>query len=357
MTPQTTARNQAGRIARAGGVAAQAALLACALGLALGAWAQNAPQSPAPATAPARAEATPPAPQVSAAPASARNAAAGPMGSTQGGSARPGGGSFLRTLTRWIDPNASAPLAEAQNLPEGQTAEGMEDALDRARKMGGEDAVLKSLGMGQPPEILQRQDEIERVLGRNPRWVWKADSPQGRLDPMLIPWIADKAIFATQDARARSLEGARQLEEALKIYEEMLQHVHEPAYASRVQARIDELRAKIEERDRALEAARLAAEQAAQQETAIPEPVLPQYVESETRGIVYDPSPGGVSLVSIGDECLRVGDCVPNYPEVVVKSIGYQTVVFTVSNEQKSKDFEIKVQGDAFEPPAGLSGQ
>ncbi|MCX7013978.1 MAG: hypothetical protein NTW86_15735 [Candidatus Sumerlaeota bacterium] len=264
---------------------------------------------------------------------------------------------FLRSLTRALGSARGETALQAEwtgepgaSQTEGAGGERLEEAIERARKMGGEDAVIKSIGLGAPTEVFGNKQDLLNLLGENPRWAWVAAGEEGRPDPMLIPWVADKIIFMTQDAQARTLEGAGQLAEAREIYQRMANRITEPQYSARIRDRIEELDRKIEEQNRSIEAAKEAAASQAVAEQARPEPKLPEFVVNETRGIVYDPA--GESMVMIGGDSLRPGDIVPSFPNVAVQSVGYQSVVFRVSNEYMTKDFEVKVEGNALENKA-----
>jgi len=245
-------------------------------------------------------------------------------------------GGLLRQL---INP---APAADAADTTGTLTTE---DALARAREIGGDEGFREATGQGASPEIMDDPDALRELLGENPRWVWHIDPNQARPDPMLIPWVAEKLLIEARDAEARALEGVGQLEEALEIYLDLLDTLSDPDYRLMIEARVAQLTERIEQsRMMAAQPAQPGETPATQQ---VVEPVLPQYVIAETRGIIYDPLGG--SIVAVGDQSLGVGEEVEGFPGVVVKSIGYQTAVFSVTNEFMTKDFAVQVQGDLVE--------
>ncbi len=219
------------------------------------------------------------------------------------------------------------------------------DALARAKELGGEKGISEATGLGESPSVFDDPESLRNLLGDNPRWVWNIDPTRSRPDPMLIPWVAEKLLYEARDAEAKALEGLGKLDEALKIYNSLLTQVTDPQYRVTLEERMADLTAKIAERDRLMAAQGVPATQPAG--PAVIEPELPQYVLTETRGIIYDPA--GDSFIAVGDQNLRVGEAVEGFPSVRVKSISYQTAVFSVTNESMTKDFVVKVQGDILE--------
>lgn len=214
-------------------------------------------------------------------------------------------------------------------------------SLSRARELGGEQGLREATGLGAAPAILDDPAALRELLGENPRWVWNVDPNRSRPDPMLLPWVAERLLFEARDAEAKALEGIGKLEEALDIYLALLPSVTEKNYRAQIQGRVDQLTQQIEARKAMGIVSTRPTGPATQQ---IVEPVLPQHVLTETRGVIYDPRGG--SAVAVGNQMLRVGDKMEGFPGVVVKEIGYQTVVFSVTNEFTTKDFTVKVQGN-----------
>ncbi len=217
---------------------------------------------------------------------------------------------------------------------------GFYDAGDLSEK-----GISEATGLGESPSVFDDPESLRNLLGDNPRWVWNIDPTRSRPDPMLIPWVAEKLLYEARDAEAKALEGLGKLDEALKIYNSLLTQVTDPQYRVTLEERVADLTAKIAERDRLMAAQGAPATQP--EGPAIIEPELPQYVLTETRGIIYDPA--GDSFIAVGDQNLRVGEAVEGFPSVRVKSISYQTAVFSVTNESMTKDFVVKVQGDILE--------
>ena len=212
----------------------------------------------------------------------------------------------------------------------------------KVEELGGEASVAAALGMGQPTDIFKSDEEILELMGENPRWIWRNDPEHGRPDPMLIPWVAEERIFNTKTKEAEDLENQGRLYEALEIYELMLLNIQDANYRTAIDNRLFALKVKIAEREKVAKAL-------GDPSRNFVEPTLPSFIVSETRGIIYDRSPGGSSLVSVGDQNLTEGDEVEGFENVKVKKINDQSVIFTVTNEYVDKDFDVQVKGNPWD--------
>jgi len=241
-------------------------------------------------------------------------------------------GSFIKGITNIMSPGASQEeeLDDAAKLKQ------------KVEELGGEASVAAALGMGTPTDIFKSDEDIEQLMGKNPRWIWRNDPDMGRPDPMLVPWVAEERIFNTKSKEAEDLENQGRLSEALEIYELMLLNIREENYRKVINKRIAALKTKIAER------ARIATELGDPTRNIV-EPTLPAYIVSATRGIIFDPSPGGQSVVSVGELNLVEGDEVEGFDGIKVKKITDQAVIFTATNEYMDKDFEVEVNGNPWD--------
>jgi len=216
-------------------------------------------------------------------------------------------------------------------------------AVQRAREIGGQRGFAEAVGIGAAPDLLQDSKALKELLGSDPRWVWHVEQGKARTDPMLIPWVADKLMFDVREAEAKSLIAQGKLEEALQVYQKLLPSLTETTYQIQVRTNIIALQARIEELKKLPLRPTPTGSLPAQK---IVEPVLPQGLADQTRAIIYDPNGG--SFVSIGDQILKTGDEVQGFQGVKIKQIKYQSVVFSVTNEFMTKDYEVPVRGDAL---------
>lgn len=170
---------------------------------------------------------------------------------------------------------------------------------------------------------LFRDPEVRRMLGDNPRFIYGAvESP----DPMVFPPVRNAAIYAelTRDAEALIKRG--KLAEAQLKYKRILD-LNDKRY-------IMEMRNKIAELN-----SRMGAQKMVLDESQMINVQLPQWVRTNTRGILYEESD---PMVLVGDFMLRVGDPVPSHPEVRVENITKRQVTYRVSDR---KSFNVAVKG------------
>jgi hypothetical protein len=258
--------------------------------------------------------------------------AAAPQPAMAKGPSSPVGG-FIKGITRLMNPNAAT---------EDQEPDDAAKLKQKVEELGGEASITKALGMGQPTDVFMSDEEIRELIGQSPRWIWRNDSEEGRPDPMLIPWVAEERIFNTKSSEAEDLENQGRLDEALEIYELMLLNLQDPTYTAVVRNRALALQMKIAERDRVSQAM-------GAPERVIVEPVLPAYIVEETRAIIFDRSPGGSSIVSVGEQNLAEGEEVEGFAGIKVKKIADQQVTFSVTNEYMTKNFEVEVNGNLWD--------
>lgn len=170
---------------------------------------------------------------------------------------------------------------------------------------------------------LFKDPEVRRILGDNPRFIYGAvESP----DPMVFPPVRNAAIYAelTRDAEALIKRG--KLAEAQLKYKRILD-LNDKRY-------ILEMRNKIAELNSRMGAAKMILD-----ESQMIQVELPQWIRTNTRGILYEESD---PMVLVGDFMLRVGDPVPSHPEVRVENITKRQVTYRVADR---KSFNVAVKG------------
>ncbi|MCL5270630.1 MAG: hypothetical protein M1457_08805 [bacterium] len=177
-------------------------------------------------------------------------------------------------------------------------------------------------------ENLFKNPEILRLLGDKPRFIY---NPGGRPDPMLVPWVRDAVIFEELSTIAEGLLAGNKVGEAKQVFQRIIQ-MNNPRYTMAAQARL----AQIMTAEEAAAAAKAGEQQITEEQIQ-----LPPWVQDNTSGVIV--SPGG-NLCLVGDFLLKVGDCLPNYPEVSVTGITNNTVTYAIRN----KHFDVTLEnGDS----------
>ena len=173
-----------------------------------------------------------------------------------------------------------------------------------------EDNPMFAVNLFKDPEIL-------RMLGDEPRFVY---DPGDRPDPMLLPWVRNLAIYTELSTKAEVMVASGEYAAAVGIYQQIM-GLNDPRFSMSARGKIDEIMAM----QNAADAQALASVVDTQ---VVVE--LPSWVEDNTTGIVAD---GQSNLCLVGDFMLRPGDSVPNYPEVLVATVGQGVVTYQVQNE------------------------
>jgi hypothetical protein len=173
-----------------------------------------------------------------------------------------------------------------------------------------------------PPNLFENP-EVLRLLGDDPRFIYTAVRTP---DPMVFPPVRNAAIYAELTLEAQNLISRGELEEAQERYHRILE-LDDRRYTL-------EMRRKIEDLNRRIGRQRIILEGRAE-----PEARLPQWVRANTRGILYEEND---PMALVGDFTLRVGDVLPNFPDVKVEAISKQTVRFRVADRQS---FNVAVKG------------
>lgn len=174
----------------------------------------------------------------------------------------------------------------------------------------------------EPTGDLFDQPEVRRLLGEQPRFIYDINE---RPDPMMVPWIRAAVVFKDLEKLALSLMEQERLGEARQIYRLMLE-----IDDARVQAHAEAGLAAILDRERALAAAN-------EREVMIEEVVeLPPWVVENTTGVVISHTQ---NMALVGDYLLRVGDHLPNFPQVYVAEIADQSVTY----ELRGHTFDVEL--------------
>lgn len=172
---------------------------------------------------------------------------------------------------------------------------------------------------------LFEKPEIRKLLGDSPRFVY---DPSGKPDPMVVPWVRRAAIFKELIARADACATQGQIDQAVAIYQQILD-MNDPRFNLAVQKKLAELN---------VTASRMVAAQA--QQIANEKVELPGWVHDNTTGVLFEKNNGARNaLCLVGEYMLRIGEPVPNYPEVTVAAIAEKSVTYRYRNH----DFSVEL--------------
>lgn len=175
---------------------------------------------------------------------------------------------------------------------------------------------------------LFQDPEIRKLLGDSPRFVY---DPDGKSDPMVVPWVRRAAIIKELLVRADGQLAAGRADQAVAIYKTVLD-MRDQRFVGVVQQKLAEL-AKQQQTD----AVNLAKAQAVQ--TASEKVELPGWVHDNTVGVLLDKKGAGSGLCLVGEYMLRIGEAVPTYPDVTVAAIGEKSVTYRYKNH----DFSVEL--------------
>ena len=182
---------------------------------------------------------------------------------------------------------------------------------------------------GGTPDLF-KDPEFRRMLGENPRFIYDISE---KPDPMLAPWVRRSAVYRELNSQALMLESANDVRGAAEVYGRIMD-LKDPRFAPKIQNQLMRLALKKEaEEKKAQEAAKMAA-QAEGKKPAEEMIELPDWVRDNTTGVIVSDTE---NLCLVGESLLRVGDPVPNYPDVHVASIAGQGVTYQL----KQKSFDV----------------
>lgn len=183
-----------------------------------------------------------------------------------------------------------------------------------------------------PPNIFDNQDTVNRIFGDTPPFIY---FPEG-VDPMIIPWVRSRIIAEELMQEAMVASSSKDYDKALDILRSIREEYPETSAASNVgeeMAKVQALKEKLLLDDTPDKIpVRLIDSPPGNDEVA-----LPDWVRDNTTGIVIDKTP----VVVVGNDFLEIGEPIPRYPGVGVKSISASEVIF----EYQNKEFSVPVDG------------
>lgn len=174
-----------------------------------------------------------------------------------------------------------------------------------------------------PKRLFKDMSEVERFLNKRPVICTVPDAP----DPMIIPWVRERVVAESLLADATTAIAAKdyvKARETLKVICEMY-----PDTPSRPEA----------ERQLGLMSGSPVGVGGIIDLAPPAMITLPDWVSDNLTGVVI--SEGNKPIALVGNDVLRVGDPVPRYPAVRVKSIAPSEVVF----EYMDKEIQVEVVG------------
>jgi hypothetical protein len=232
----------------------------------------------------------------------------------------------LRSMDVAVSPDASVE-SSGQTLSEVSATTPSEEVIEigsAQRIVGGPKTDIgKEMEEPKSPiKLFQSEQDIERLLGTKPRFVY---DPKDYPDPMIIPWIRRDVLVREILDVARKQAAKGNFAAAKELLTRALKDYPDSRHITAVQ---DEIK-KIEEMERK------GITGVGQQEVVL----LPSWVASHTNGILWSEEK---PLVLVGDVLLSEGDEVPRYVGVTVKKINKQEVEFSF----KGRTFPVAVRGD-----------
>lgn len=200
------------------------------------------------------------------------------------------------------------------------------------------DAAMKEYqeDLEDPPSLFNEEDRetIERIFGERPRFIY---FPEG-VDPMIIPWVRAQVVAEELFAEATIAAANRDYDKALNFLRRIREELPETETASKVPAEMERVRNLREQAIAQAQGEEVPDEperpEGPEEETEV---VLPQWVKANTSAIMLSDIPTAI----VGNDFLNVGEAVPRYPTVRVKTIAPSEVVYTYQN----KDFSVEVDG------------
>lgn len=173
----------------------------------------------------------------------------------------------------------------------------------------------------------------ERLLGKNPRFVYFPEGP----DPMIVTWLRD-AILAQElldDARlARTNQDLKGAEAKLA---ELIERFPATEAARQAQRELAEIRREIQSQIASGSQSGTKPKDDAPKPPVVTQQLLPPWVVQNTNGVMLTKIPS----VLVGDHILTVGQSVPRFAGVKVKRIEESRVVY----EFQGQEFPIEVVG------------
>ncbi len=184
--------------------------------------------------------------------------------------------------------------------------------------------------LNNPINIFNDRERVEQMLGEKPKFIYFPDG----VDPMIIPWVRNEIIAKELWDEARLAESTGDLDRALEILNRLSEEFMETEVAPSIPAAKSRVTNAIISRDTGTtEPTNPVIPGPGQSETE-----LPLKVEQDTFGVIMADDD---ALLIWGTDALRVGDTVPGYGGVRVKSIAQSEVVYLYQDEE----FPVEIEG------------
>lgn len=174
------------------------------------------------------------------------------------------------------------------------------------------------------------EDKISKIFGANkPKFIYYPNGP----DPMIIPWVRENTIALEMFEAAQAALAGNDLEKAKGILSELKEKYPKTDIGSKIDPALVEVQKRIEIRDNKVDSRETP-------DPALKDPPpleLPEWIKTNTTAILLSDTP----VVVIGNDFVAVGESVPRFNSVKVKSITPSEVVYTYGG----KEFSIEVNG------------
>jgi len=168
---------------------------------------------------------------------------------------------------------------------------------------------------------LFKKPEIRNLLGDEPRFIY---NPRGKSDPMLLPWVRNDAIFKELSGLAAGYIEQDDLRKALEAYNRILE-MNDSRYTAEAREKVGMLAEQLNEASLALAVSH-------QNEGSELVVELPHWVFVNTTGVID--AGGQDNFCLVGEHVLKVGDVIPDYPDIAINSIDGDRVVYILHDNK-----------------------
>ncbi|MBI1293239.1 hypothetical protein GC173_18700 [bacterium] len=230
-------------------------------------------------------------------------------------------------MTLGTEPSANAILLST-SLVTINEIESTIDLPSRARLRESEEDPTK-------PKAAFTQEELNKIFSDRPRFIY---FPEG-VDPMIIPWVREAIVAEEKAAEAAVALAAKDFDKSEKLWVEIREKHPNTKQGQEAPLRIQEVQTAREEASRPKVDTANLTRNAIEAPPEAPAIVLPQWIKENTNGILIEE--GGGRVVVVQNEFLRVGDAVPAFAGVTVKSIDASEVTYSYQD----RDFQLEVLG------------
>lgn len=184
-----------------------------------------------------------------------------------------------------------------------------------------------------PKALFKTKDQLSRIFKEAPDFIYFPE----RVDPMIIPWVRERVVAEELYEEALLARAAQDFAKARQILRQIQDQYPNTDSAVKVVSELASLDEEIRKRDEDTKKPAVVVDLAA---TPTPIPItLPDWVTKNTTGVLIGND--GEPVVVVGSDFLRVGDPVPRYAGVRVKSVAPSEVVYVYQD----KEFSIEVVG------------